>query len=202
MQSMDRIAHLAQGEGGQALAEIRGSDAFSEDLRPTADGRLQSVELAGVLRFREIEFVDSVEVDSQDATERADLQELLQARRGEPAHLGLPGLRKVLRDEVVDMVGKIMDLVAAAPAQDPASTPDHAAQLGKGPVGHFARERIKMFELPASTHDRSPKVCFDPRIQLESMVMEVPRKIQCRRGVCLFTRCEYFFRRVYVCSQA
>jgi hypothetical protein len=35
----------------------------------------------------------------------------------------------------------------------------------------------------------------------EPMVPEMPRKIQCRRGVCLFTRWEYFFRRVYVCSQ-
>jgi hypothetical protein len=99
------------------------------------------------------------------------------------------------------MVGKIMDLVAAAPAQEPASTPDHTRQLGIWPVGHFTRERIKMFELPASTQDRSPKVCFDPPVQLESMVMDVPQKIQCRRGVCLFTRRAYFFRRVYVCSR-
>jgi DNA-binding response OmpR family regulator len=36
---------------------------------------------------------------------------------------------------------------------------------------------------------------------MESMLVEAPRKIQCRRGVCLFTRREYFFRRVYVCSR-
>ena len=154
---MDRIAHLAQGEGGQALAEIRGSDPVSEDLQPMADRHFQSVERAGVLRFRESEFVDSVEVDCQEATVLTDLQELLQARRGEPAHLDLPGLSKVLRDEVVGAVGEIMDLLGAAPVQDPASTPDDVAQLRIRPAGHFARHRIKMFELPTSAHDGAPQ---------------------------------------------
>ena len=48
---------------------------------------------------------------------------------------------------------------------------------------------------------REPETRSAYPLPTEPMVPEMPRRIQCRRGVCLFTRWEFFFRRVYVCSQ-
>ena len=91
-----------------------------------------------------------------------------------------------------------MNVVASAPAQDVAGPPCHADQFGEAPVRNFATQLVKMFESPASAHDRYPEGCLGQRVHPEFRVVEVARKIQWRRRGSLFTEPERFFRSVSI----